>query len=290
MLLKIRTKIFPYLLLMRWDRPIGFWLLLWPTWWALWVANQGPPPLKLLVIFSLGVFLMRSAGCVINDFADRDFDGGVARTQDRPLASGVVKPTEAIILFLGLGVVAGILTYFLNEQTRVLAVVAFFLATLYPFTKRYTYWPQLVLGLAFAMSVLMAFTATHGQMPPRIAWLMYLGVVVWTLMYDTVYAVVDRDDDVHVNIKSTAVFFAQNVGIFVGILQFSVLAILLSVGIFANLNYLFYLGIGASAVNLGYQSYLLRSQCKNRIFQAFLMNNQFGFLVFLGIFLAYMYR
>ena len=214
-----KTSFFkPYLQLTRLDRPIGILLLLWPTLMALWIAAEGLPDIKLLLIFTLGVVLMRSAGCAINDFADRDLDGEVWRTENRPLATGVLKPWQAMATFIVLALLAFLLVLQLNTLTIALSLVALVLAFCYPFMKRYTYLPQLVLGMAFGWAIPMAFAAQTGSVP-LIAWLLFIGNIIWTTVYDTFYAMADRTDDVKAGIKSTAILFGEDDRLIQGILQ-----------------------------------------------------------------------
>ena len=214
-----KTSFFkPYLQLTRLDRPIGILLLLWPTLMALWIAAEGLPDIKLLLIFTLGVVLMRSAGCAINDFADRDLDGDVWRTENRPLATGVLKPWQAMATFIVLAFLAFVLVLQLNTLTIALSLVALVLAFCYPFMKRYTYLPQLVLGMAFGWAIPMAFAAQTGSVP-LIAWLLFIGNIIWTTVYDTFYAMADRTDDVKAGIKSTAILFGEDDRLIQGILQ-----------------------------------------------------------------------
>ncbi len=268
-----------YLRLMRFHRPIGIGLLLWPTLWALWIAGHGHPHPSIVVIFIAGVILMRAAGCIINDYADKDFDGKVSRTSDRPLATGVIKPREALILFGTLVVIAFGLVLMLNRMTQMLSVVALLLAMIYPFTKRYTHWPQMVLGLAFNWSIPMAFAAEKNALP-AVLWLLLAGAMLWTLAYDTLYAMVDREEDKLIGIKSTAILFGQYDAFIIGIVQ---LAMLVIVGQVASLAYPFYIGLFMAAVCFLYQQYLIRDRSEKHYFQAFLNNNWVGLMIFLGL-------
>jgi len=272
--------------LMRFDRPVGTLLLLWPTLWALWLACEGLPPVNLLVIFSLGVVLMRAAGCVINDFADRKVDGRVKRTQARPLATGKISPKEAIVLFIVLCMSAFALVLLTNSLTVTLSFGAVALAFCYPFMKRYTHLPQLVLGAAFAWAVPMAFAAQGNLVPPQ-AWLIYTVVVIWTMVYDTFYAMVDRDDDLLIGVKSTAVLFGDLDRVITGFLQLLVLLGLCLMADTFELRWPFYISIGLVAGLFVYQQYLIRFRQREACFQAFLNNNWVGFVVFLGIALNY---
>ncbi|WNO60372.1 4-hydroxybenzoate octaprenyltransferase [Rheinheimera sp. MMS21-TC3] len=275
-----------YLQLMRLDKPIGTYLLLWPTWWALWIAAEGVPPLGLLIVFTLGVILMRAAGCVINDFADRKVDGAVARTKHRPLAAKRVSSVEAIQLFVVLVLAAASLLIFLNWQTVLLSVVALGLAVAYPFMKRYTHLPQLVLGAAFSWGMPMAFMALQLQLP-LIVWLLYAANLFWTVAYDTYYALVDKPDDLKTGIKSTAILFGKQVFLIIGLLQLATLVLLLLVGYLAQLHGIFYISLIAVAVCFGYQHVIAKKSLAG-CFSAFLHNHYVGMLVFIGIALSYL--
>lgn len=273
--------------LMRLDKPIGIYLLLWPTLWALWVAAQGMPDWNLLIIFVLGVTMMRSAGCVINDFADRNLDGHVARTKQRPLPSGRVTSQEALLLFVSLCLIAFVLVLFTNLQTVLLSFAGAALAAIYPFMKRYTYFPQVVLGAAFSWGIVMAFSAQTGEVP-RQAWLIYFINLIWTVAYDTLYAMTDREDDLKIGIKSTAVLFGDADKLIVGGLQLLVLLGLLLLGAQQQLGLSYYLGVAAAAVTFGYQQYLIRDRDPQACFVAFLNNHWAGALVFTGLLLDYL--
>lgn len=271
-----------YLQLTRLNRPIGIYLVLWPTLWSLWLAAKGAPDVKNLVIFILGCILMRSAGCVINDFADRDIDGHVHRTRDRPLATGAVSSLEAISLFAGLSFLAFILVLFTNGLTIKLSFAGIALAVCYPFMKRYTHLPQVVLGAAFAWSIPMAFAAQAGAVPQE-AWLVYVAVLLWTVCYDTFYAMVDRDDDQRIGVKSTAVLFGDMDRVMTGALQVLTLLTLLIVGKRFVLGWFFYLSLAVAAGLFAYQQYLIRNRQKDACFTAFLNNNWVGMVIFIGI-------
>ncbi len=271
-----------YWQLMRFDRPIGTLLLLWPTLWGLWLAAEGIPRLDLVLIFTLGVILMRAAGCVINDFADRKVDGHVQRTKDRPLAAGRVQPREALMLFAVLVLLAFGLVLFTNRLTVMLSLGALALAACYPFMKRYTHLPQVVLGAAFSWSIPMAFAAQTGEVHPH-SWLIYTAVVVWTVVYDTFYAMVDRDDDLKVGIKSTAILFAEQDRAITASLQVIVLITLLMMGQRFELGASYNASLLAVAGLFIYQQYLIRERDKAACFKAFLNNNWVGFAVFVGI-------
>ena len=271
-----------YLKLIRFDRPIGTLLLLWPTLWALWLAGEGNPSITNLAVFAVGVFLMRSAGCVINDFADRNIDGRVERTKQRPLATGSVSVREALLLFIVLSAAAFMLVLMTNELTIMLSFVAIALASSYPFMKRYTYLPQVVLGAAFAWSVPMAYAAETSTLPHKV-WLLYLGTLVWTVAYDTIYAMVDREDDLKIGVKSTAILFGQADKAMIACLQALTLIILYFAGVQHNLSYGYHLAIVAVAVLFVYQQHLLRYRVKSECFKAFLNNNWVGLIIFVGI-------
>ncbi|WP_421867076.1 4-hydroxybenzoate octaprenyltransferase [Motiliproteus sp.] len=280
-------KLLGYSQLMRLEKPIGIYLLLWPTLWALWVAAEGIPDVKLLIIFCLGVVLMRSAGCVINDYADRNLDGHVERTRNRPLPAGRVTEKEALGLFGFLCLLAFVLVLFTDTQTVLLSFGGVLLAAIYPFMKRYTHFPQLVLGAAFSWAVIMAFSAQSGEVP-RQAWLIYVINLLWTVAYDTMYAMTDREDDLKVGIKSTAVLFGDADKLIVGVLQLLVLIGLLLLGDLMGLGLAFYAGVAASAALFGYQQYLIRDRAPQACFTAFLNNHWAGSLIFLGLFVDYL--
>ncbi len=278
-----------YAHLMRLHRPIGIWLLLWPTLWALWISSDGNPDQRIFIVFVLGVFVMRSAGCVINDFADRNFDARVSRTQDRPLATGEVAPGEALVLFTALGLIAIALVLTLNELTRLLAIVAAFLTIIYPFTKRFISAPQLILGAAFGWSIPMVFAAQTGDIP-RLAWLMWLAVVVWAVMYDTMYAMSDRDEDLRIGLKSTAILFGTADLFIVSLLQIVLLFALILIGEVAQLGTWYMASLGIAAVLLLYQLILIRRREPDRCFRAFLNNHYVGAVVFAGILLDFIFQ
>ena len=284
---RLRERLAGYWVLVRADRPIGIYLLLWPAMWALWIAAAGIPPLWILLVFVLGTALMRSAGCAINDYADRDFDGRVARTAQRPLATGRVSPREALGVFVLLSLIAFALVLTLNVKTIAHSFVAVALAALYPFTKRYTHMPQLVLGMAFGWAVPMAFTAIQYDIPP-LAWVLFAATVVWALIYDTMYAMVDREDDLKVGIRSTAILFGRRDRLIIGLLQLLMLALLLKVGMMAGRGPVYLVGLGGGAVLFVYQQWLIRGREREACFKAFLNNHYFGLLVFAGLFVDYL--
>jgi 4-hydroxybenzoate polyprenyltransferase len=285
-MIRLKERLPLYIQLMRIDRPIGILLLLWPTWWALWLAAGGWPDWDVLVIFTLGVFLMRSAGCVINDYADRDFDGHVKRTAQRPLAAGKVSKRGALLLFAGLCTLAFALVLFTNWLTILLSFVALGLASLYPFMKRYTQLPQLVLGAAFGWGIPMAFAAQTGELP-RGCWLVFIANILWTVVYDTFYAMVDRDDDLKIGVKSTATLFGEDDRMITGILQVCVILVLLLIGAQFKLGYWFYVAVMTAAALFIYQQYLIRDRVRDACFKAFLHNNWVGAVIFAGIFMHY---
>lgn len=278
----LRQKAVNYLHLARMDRPIGTLLLLWPTLWALWIAAKGVPSIKNLVIFVLGVIVMRAAGCVINDFADRKIDGKVLRTKNRPLATGAVSSREAIGLFVTLCLIAFTLVLFTDPLTIKLSVGGLLLAFCYPFMKRHTHLPQVVLGAAFAWGIPMAYAAEAGELSQHM-WLIYLAVVLWTVAYDTFYAMVDRDDDLKIGVKSTAILFGEQDRVITGILQFLTLYTLFLVGKRFELGTVFYLGLVVAAGLFIYQQWLIRFRVREACFKAFLNNNWVGVVIFVGI-------
>ena len=284
-----REQWLQYAYLMRLHRPIGILLLLWPTLWALWIAAEGWPDPLVLFVFVTGVVLMRSAGCVINDYADRDFDPHVARTRDRPIAAGRVSPREALVLFAVLCVIAFLLVLLMNPLTIALSLVGAVLAASYPFMKRYTHLPQVYLGAAFGWAIIMAFAAQAGELT-RIAWLLFIANVIWATVYDTQYGIVDREDDLRIGVKSTAILFGSADRLIIGILQLVLLLALLLVGHNAELGLYYHFGLLVGAALLVYQQYLIRDRAPAQCFQAFLNNNWFGAAVFAGIFLDYLAR
>jgi len=281
-----RERLHQYVLLTRLNRPIGILLLLWPTLWALWIAAQGLPAIPVLVIFVAGVVLMRSAGCVINDFADRDLDPHVARTRDRPLAAGRVSVREALVLFGVLCLLAFLLVLQLNRLTILLSFCAVALAMLYPFTKRVTQLPQVILGAAFGWAIPMAFAAQTGTVP-LLAWILFAATLLWAVAYDTMYAMVDREDDLRVGVKSTAILFGRYDRLIIGIVQLSVLGLLYLAGFRAGLGLFFYAGLAVALGLAIYQQLLIRDRDPARCFRAFLNNHWFGLAIFLGIAVDY---
>ncbi|NBC49171.1 MAG: 4-hydroxybenzoate octaprenyltransferase [Gammaproteobacteria bacterium] len=282
-----RERLDAYYRLVRLNRPIGIFLLMWPALWALWLAGDGHPPWQIALIFVSGVVLMRSAGCAINDFADRKLDGHVARTNTRPLAQGVIAPIEAVAVFLILSLVSFGLVLLLNWQTVAMSVVAVTLAMIYPFMKRFTHVPQMFLGMAFGWAVPMAFMAIQESIP-FYAWVLFLSAVVWALIYDTEYAMVDREDDLKIGIKSTAILFGRYDRLIVALLQLLMLALLVWVGLAAGRGLPYFVGLAVAAGLSGYQQWLIRDREPARCFIAFLNNNYFGMAVFIGLIIDYL--
>ncbi len=280
---QIRARLADYMLLLRLNRPIGSLLLLWPTYWALFLAADGMPRISNLIVFTLGVFLMRAAGCAINDFADRKVDRHVKRTKDRPLTSGRIQPWEAVALFAGICLAAFLMVVlFTNPLTLYLSFGGVVLAFIYPFMKRHTHLPQLFLGAAFSWAIPMAWAAEAGEVT-RLAWLLFTANVLWTVAYDTLYAMVDRDDDVKIGVKSTAILFGDADRAIIAVLQSLVVLILLLVGRQADLGTAFYLGVIAMTCLFVFQQHLARFRDRDGCFKAFLNNNWAGFAVFLGL-------
>ena len=271
-----------YFRLMRIDKPVGIYLLLWPTYWALFLAAGGWPGFDLLVIFTMGVIVMRSAGCVINDYADRDIDKHVKRTENRPITSGEVSPKSALLLFFVLILAAFGLVLLTNILTIQLSFVAVTLAGFYPFTKRCIQLPQFVLGLAFGMSVLMAFSAQRGEVPVEAYWI-FAASIVWTLIYDTIYAMADRQEDLEIGVKSTAILFAKYDRIIIGILQILLLVILLKIGNLFDLGLFYQLSVLIISILMVYHQFLIKSRQKTPCFKAFLHNHYIGLALFAGI-------
>lgn len=275
-----------YALLVRLDRPIGNLLLLWPTLWALWIAGEGFPDPANVAIFIAGVVLMRAAGCAINDFADRDFDPHVKRTTQRPLARRAIAPWEAVMVFVVLALAAFGLVLLTNRMTVLLSVPAVLIAASYPFMKRFTHLPQLHLGVAFGWAIPMAFAAETESLPP-VCWLLFIANIFWATVYDTMYAMVDRDDDVKIGVKSTAVLFGDLDRAIIGMLQVFFLATLLMAGNRAELGYWFVAGVIGAGLLSAWQQYLIRGRERTPCFRAFLNNNWLGAVVFAGIVLDY---
>ncbi len=286
----MKQKLLYYIQLVRLNRPIGIYLLLWPTLWALWFAAEGLPDLQILFIFIAGVVLMRSAGCAINDYADREFDPHVSRTKLRPLAAGLITPKEALAVFISLSLIAFLLALRLNALTLVLSIVALFLAITYPFMKRFHHLPQVHLGAAFSWAIPMAFTAITGEFPSLIAWLLFIAAVLWTTAYDTMYAMCDREDDLKIGVKSSAILFGQHDRLIVGILQALTLILLGIVGVLANRGLWYWLGLGIAVGFALYQQWLIRKREPMPSLQAFLNNHWLGMAIFIGLALDYIWE
>ncbi|NOR43487.1 MAG: 4-hydroxybenzoate octaprenyltransferase [Gammaproteobacteria bacterium] len=277
-----------YSQLVRLDKPVGILLLLWPTLIALWIAAEGWPDPLVLFVFVLGVILMRSAGCAINDYADRHIDDKVERTKDRPLASGKISETETLIIFASLSLIAFVLVLFMNTLTILMSLGGILLAVSYPFMKRYHYLPQVHLGAAFGWSAPMAYTAQANEIT-AVTWLLFLATILWATAYDTMYAMVDYDDDIKIGVKSTAVLFGNQDKLIIGIIQVLLIFNLILIGQRAELGYFYYLGVAAAALFSGYQQYLIKDRKRELCFKAFLNNNWLGFVLFVSVMLDYQY-
>jgi 4-hydroxybenzoate polyprenyltransferase len=286
---RLARRLQEYGRLARFDRPIGTWLLLWPALWALWIAGTGRPDQKVLIVFSVGVVVMRAAGCIINDFADRDIDPHVKRTRERPLAARRVSPTEALVLFAVLGAAALWLVTRLNVFTVKLALIGAALTVSYPFVKRFFPLPQLYLGISFGgWSVLMAFAAQRDSLP-RVAWVLYIAAVIWAAVYDTIYAMVDREDDLTIGVKSSAILFADMDRVLIGALQGMMLLALALAGRDMNFGAWYYAGLAAAGLLFLYQQWLIRAREPAACLRAFLNNNYVGIAIFGGVLLQYVY-
>jgi len=281
------SKMKDYIQLTRMDKPIGTLLLLWPTLWALWIAAEGLPKLDVLFVFTLGVILMRAAGCVINDFADRHVDGHVKRTENRPLASGRISNRAALIFFFCLTLLAFLLVLTMNTLTILLSFVGVGLAACYPFMKRYTHLPQVVLGMAFGWAIPMGFAAQLDTVPSY-AWLLFVANILWTVAYDTLYAMVDRDDDLKIGIKSTAILFGKKDKLSVGLLQLLSLLCLGILGWLLVLPAVYFVGLILVAGLFVYQQKLIVDRDRDSCFKAFLHNNYVGMIIFASLFLSYL--
>ena len=286
---KIIGTVQDYVRLTRLERPIGIWLLLWPTLWALWISSRGQPKPLVFLVFVCGTVLMRSAGCAVNDYADRSFDPHVERTKDRPLAAGRITRIEALVLFGVLSLAALLLALQLNRLTLLWAVVGAFFAVTYPFVKRFLSVPQMYLGLAFGAGIPMAFAAQIESVP-RIAWLLLLANVLWVTVYDTMYAMVDRDDDVKIGVRSTAILFGDSDRHIIAVLQAMTLATLYLVGKIIRAGAWYHAGLVAAAIFFIYQLVLIRDRDKQACFRAFLNNNYVGMSVFIGLWLEYQFN
>jgi len=274
-----------YFRLMRLNKPIGIYLLLWPTYWALFLSAEGWPDIDLLIIFTCGVIITRSAGCVINDYADRVIDKHIARTRDRPITTGEINPKAALLLFFALGLAAFALVLLTNTLTIKISFIAIALAVVYPFTKRWTNLPQLILGLAFAMSVPMAFSAQTGTVPASAGWI-FLATVLWTLIYDTLYAMADRDEDIKIGVKSTAILFAKYDQIFITLLQILLMIVFIKIGNLFDLGAFFDISLIIILLFMIYHQFLIKKRQKMDYFKAFINNHFIGMTVFFGIFLS----
>ncbi len=286
---KLGRHLHECILLTRLNRPIGIWLLLWPTLWALWIAGAGHPRAEVFLVFVLGTVLMRSAGCVINDFADRDIDPQVKRTRERPLAARRISPYEALILFAVLALSSLLLVLQLNALTVKLSLVGAALTVSYPFFKRFFPAPQFYLGVAFSWGVIMAFAAQLGAVP-RVAITIFLTSLVWAAVYDTQYAMVDRDDDIKIGVKSTAILFGDMDRVVIGLLQLMVLFGLFVAGRSVQLGLWYTLGLAAAALFFVWQQWLMRNRDRDDCFRAFLNNNYVGMAVFIGLALSYVFK
>ena len=275
-----------YAILIRLNRPIGIYLLLWPTLWALWIAAEGWPDPLVLFVFVSGVVLMRSAGCAINDFADRDIDPLVERTKGRPLAAGYITSAEALIIFVGLSAAAFSLVLLMNQLTIYMSFVGVLLAASYPFMKRFHYMPQVHLGAAFGWAAPMAFTAQANEIT-QLTWLIFMATVLWATAYDTMYAMADKRDDLKIGVKSTAILFGDADKLIIALLQALLLLDLILIGSIAKLGLYYYLGLSVASIFTLYQQYLIKDRVPLKCFKAFLNNNWFGMFVFLGVFVDY---
>jgi 4-hydroxybenzoate polyprenyltransferase len=280
------NQLWSYVQLMRLDKPVGVWLLLWPTLWALWLAGEGHPDGGVFIVFFFGVIVMRSAGCVLNDFADRKIDPQVTRTRDRPLATGAVAPAEALTLFFALSLIAIGLAAMLNRPAQVLAVVAAGLTIVYPFIKRFVSIPQFVLGAAFGWAVPMAFAAQTGQ-TEQLAWLVFGTALIWAVIYDTFYAMVDRSDDLKLGVRSTAILFGDADLFVIGGLQFLMLLALALIGEMADLSGWYFSSVAIAVILMAYHQWLARDRNPEGCFKAFQHNHYVGMAIFIGIVLDY---
>ena len=279
---ELGNKLGLYAQLIRLEKPIGFFLLLWPTLWALAVAGEGSPDGWILFVFVVGSFLMRSAGCAINDYADRDIDLHVARTRERPLTSGKIAPGEVLAVFAVLALIAFLLVLSLNRFTIMLSFGGILLAASYPFMKRYHYLPQVHLGAAFGWAVPMAFAALTGEVPKE-AWLLYVASLVWTVAYDSMYSMVDREDDLKLGVKSTAILFGDYDRVMIAVFQFLFLLALVLVGVDLEFTGIYYLGLGVATLLMAYEQFLIADRVPAHYFSAFLHNHWVGAAVFAGI-------
>ena len=274
-----------YFRLMRFNKPIGIYLLLWPTYWALFLSAGGWPDIDLLIIFTFGVIITRSAGCVINDYADREIDKHITRTRDRPITTGEISLKAALLLFIALGLIAFALVLLTNTLTIKISFIAIALAVLYPFTKRWTNLPQLILGLAFAMSVPMAFSAQTGTVPASAGWI-FLATILWTLIYDTLYAMADREEDLKIGVKSTAILFAKYDQIFITLLQILLMIVFIKIGNLFDLGAFYDISLIIILIFMIYHQLLIKKGKKSDYFKAFINNHYIGMTLFSGIFLS----
>jgi len=275
-----------YWLLARFDKPIGILILLWPALWALWLASSGSPDLLVLTVICCGVVLMRAAGCVINDYADRNLDPHVERTKLRPMAAGKVQPKEALIVFTILSLTAFAMVLLLNTYTILLSFGGVFLAASYPFMKRYTQLPQAYLGIAFGWAVPMSFAAQSNEIP-LVAWLMYLATALWALVYDTMYAMVDKEDDLKIGIKSTAILFGDKDREIMAVLQVIIMLLMIQIGRLQDLSWIYYVTLACASLFFVYQQKLIFYRDKQNCFKAFLNSNWFGLTIFVGLVLEF---
>ena len=279
-------RLYQYALLIRLNRPIGIFLLLWPTLWGLWIAAEGFPNINVFIVFILGVFIMRSAGCALNDIADKRFDTFVIRTRTRPLAAGKITSIEALIVAISLIFIALLLVLTMNELTIQLSLFAVILAGVYPFMKRYTYLPQFFLGLTFGWSIPMAFAAQTNTVP-KIAWLLLVTNILWSVVYDTIYAMIDREEDLKIGVKSTAILFDDADRVIIAIIQALVLLALIAVGRQLKLDYNYFISLIVAACFFFYQLRLIWNREPQQCMRAFINNNWVGLTIFIGIFLSY---
>lgn len=284
--MKVLSRLGAYARLVRLHQPVGIWLLLWPTLWALWIAGEGRPDQRVFIVFVLGTVVLRSAGCIINDYADRKIDAHVWRTRDRPLATGEVSVPEALTLFVALMLVGLALVLTMNRLTVMLAVIGAFITILYPFTKRFISFPQLVLGVAFSWGVPMAFAAQLGTVPP-VGWAMFAMTIAWGVIYDTEYAMADRVDDLKIGVRSVAILLGDMDRLFVGVMQILFLAALVLIGQSVGRGAWFFVGTAIAALIFAYQQFLIRDRNSARCFTAFRNNAIFGAYVFAAIVLDY---
>ena len=284
--MKALDRLGAYARLVRLHQPVGIWLLLWPTLWALWIAGEGRPDQRVFIVFVLGTAVLRSAGCIINDYADRKIDAHVWRTRDRPLATGEVSVREALTLFVVLMLVGLGLVLTMNRLTVMLAVIGAFITVLYPFTKRFISFPQFVLGIAFSWGVPMAFAAQLGTVPP-VGWAMFAMTIAWGVIYDTEYAMADRVDDLKIGVRSVAILLGDMDRLFVGIMQILFVAALVLIGLGIGRGAWFFFGTAVAALVFLYQQHLIRDRDSARCFAAFRNNAVFGAFVFAAILLDY---